>query len=66
MGIGRSVARCVATLMVCVVAALSSRAEAQSSRTIKIIVPSTAGGGADVLVRHIIGVDPGRRGVAPG
>ncbi len=53
MGIGRSVARCVATLMVCVVAALSSRAEAQSSRTIKIIVPSTAGGGADVLARML-------------
>ena len=29
-------------------------------------VRRTGNFGADVLVRHIIGVDPGRRGVAPG
>jgi tripartite-type tricarboxylate transporter receptor subunit TctC len=32
---------------------MSSQAQAQSSRTIKIIVPSTAGGGADVLARML-------------
>jgi tripartite-type tricarboxylate transporter receptor subunit TctC len=49
MGIGRG----IATVFVCAVVAMSSQAEAQSSRTIKIIVPSTAGGGADVLARML-------------
>jgi tripartite-type tricarboxylate transporter receptor subunit TctC len=48
MGIGRF----FTALLVCAVAA-SSQAQAQSSRTIKIIVPSTAGGGADVLARML-------------
>src|ERR1051326_1110238 len=48
-----TVGRCVAAvLFVLGVAALAhSTAQAQSSRTIKLIVPSTAGGGADVLAR---------------
>ncbi|AMN40935.1 Bug family tripartite tricarboxylate transporter substrate binding protein [Rhodoplanes sp. Z2-YC6860] len=48
MGIGRF----FTALLVCAVVA-SSQAQAQSSRTIKIIVPSTAGGGADVLARML-------------
>lgn len=48
MGIGRA----LAALVFCV-ATISSQAHAQSSRTIKIIVPSTAGGGADVLARML-------------
>lgn len=49
MGIGRF----FTALLVCAAAASSSHAQAQSSRTIKIIVPSTAGGGADVLARML-------------
>src|SRR3954470_9862721 len=48
MGLGRS----LAALVFCL-AAMSSQAQAQTSRTIKIIVPSTAGGGADVLARML-------------
>ena len=43
----------LAALVVGALAALSSQAPAQTSRTIKIIVPSTAGGGADVLARML-------------
>jgi tripartite-type tricarboxylate transporter receptor subunit TctC len=49
MGIGGR----LAALVVCVVATISFQAHAQTSRTIKIIVPSTAGGGADVLARML-------------
>jgi tripartite-type tricarboxylate transporter receptor subunit TctC len=48
MRLGRS----LAALVFCL-AAMSSQAQAQTSRTIKIIVPSTAGGGADVLARML-------------
>jgi tripartite-type tricarboxylate transporter receptor subunit TctC len=48
MELGRS----LAALVFCL-AAMSSQAQAQTSRTIKIIVPSTAGGGADVLARML-------------
>jgi tripartite-type tricarboxylate transporter receptor subunit TctC len=49
LGIGRV----VVALVVAAVAALSSQAQAQTSRTIKLIVPSTPGGGADVLARML-------------
>jgi len=48
MGIGRA----LAALVLCA-AAISPQAHAQTSRTVKIIVPSTAGGGADVLARML-------------
>ena len=46
------IGKCLAALFACVLATFSSQAQAQS-RTIKLIVPSTAGGGADVLSRML-------------
>jgi len=49
MGIGRG----LAAVIVCAAAALSSQAQAETSRPVRIIVPSTPGGGADVLARML-------------
>ncbi len=43
--------KCFAALLMFAVSALSGQAAQAQSRTIKLIVPSTAGGGADVLAR---------------
>src|ERR1041384_6218127 len=40
-------------LVVVALTALSSQTQAQTSRAIRVVVPSTAGGGADVLARML-------------